>query len=540
MSGGGFDRRSFLAGGAAGASGLLAASAPVASGSHRRRPRGRPNIVWFVSEDDYPFMGAYGDPVARTPTIDRLAAEGIRYETAYCDAPVCAPSRFTLITGVHSATAGPAHHMRAIAKMPSYIRGWPEFLRRAGYFTVENGTAPNGGGFLKRDYNAEIDIAATWDESSPQAHWRNRPPGAPFFMYHTIFATHESQIFTHRPGPTRPEEVHIPAFLPDTPTTRADKAQEYDRMALMDAQLAMRLAELEADGLLEDTIVFYFADNAGDLPWSKRFANDWGLHVPLIVRIPEKWSHLAPARPGSVIEDPIEFTDLPPTVLRLAGVRAPDYMQGTPFLGRRRRREAERYTYGQRSRMDERYDLQRTIRDEHYLYIRNYMPHRPYGQHMAYMWQQKGYQEWEQRHLDGQVTPVQERFWDEKSAEELYDVWRDPDQVRNLAGEERQRGTLRRLRRALDEHLIETNDNGFIPEGSPLEGYEESRAPGAYPLRRVMRVAETAIERDPANLDALVELARRRARGDPLLGGAGHPHAQGRRPARRRRAQRTA
>ena len=112
MSGGGFDRRSFLAGGAAGAGGLLAASAPVASGSHRRRGRrGRPNIVWFVSEDDYPFIGAYGDPVARTPTIDRLAAEGIRYETAYCDAPVCAPSRFTLITGLHSAAAGPAHHM---------------------------------------------------------------------------------------------------------------------------------------------------------------------------------------------------------------------------------------------------------------------------------------------------------------------------------------------------------------------------------------------------------------------------------------------
>jgi hypothetical protein len=186
-------------------------------------------------------------------------------------------------------------------------------------------------------------------------------------------------------------------------------------------------------------------------------------------------------------------------------VRPAEYMQGTPFLGRRRQRQEERYTYGQRSRMDERYDLQRTVRDERYLYIRNYMPHRPYGQHMAFMWQQKGYQEWEQRHLDGQVTPVQERFWDEKASEELYDIWRDPDQVRNLAGEERHRGTLRRLRRALDAHLLETNDNGFIPEGSPLEGYEQSRAPGAYPLRRIMRVAETAIERDPENLEALVD-----------------------------------
>jgi arylsulfatase A-like enzyme len=241
------------------------------------------------------------------------------------------------------------------------------------------------------------------------------------------------------------------------------------------------------------------------LPWSKRFANERGLRVPLIVRVSEKWAHLAPAGPGSVIEAPVEFTDLPPTAMTLAGVPPPDYMQGTPFLGRPRQRHEERYTYGQRSRMDERYDLQRTIRDERYVYIRNYMPHRPYGQSMGYMWQQQGYQEWEQRHLDGEVTPLQERFWDEKPSEELYDVWRDPDQVRNLVGDDRHRGTLRRLRQALDEHLLETNDNGFIPEDSPLEGYEESRAPGAYPLRRAMQVAETAIERDPANLDALVD-----------------------------------
>jgi arylsulfatase A-like enzyme len=494
VSNGGFDRRAFLAGGAAGAGGLLAA--PAASASHRRREqRGRPNILWFLSDDAYPYIGAYGDPVARTPTIDRLAAEGIRYESAYCDAPVCAPSRFTLITGLHSATAGPAHNMRAIAKMPSYVRGWPEFLRQAGYYTLNN---------AKTDYNAQIDLAATWNESSPQAHWRKRPPGTPFFAQFTTLTSHESSVFNHRPGQTRPEDVRIPAFLPDTPTTRADKAQYYDRIAQMDGELAIRLAELEADGLAEDTIVFYFSDNGGVLPWSKRFANERGLRVPLIVRVPEKWSDLAPAGPGSVIEAPIEFADLPPTAMTLAGLRPPEYMQGTPFLGHRRQRQEERYTYGQRSRMDERYDLQRTVRDERYVYIRNYMPHRPYGQSMGYMWQQKGYQEWEQRHLDGDVTPLQERFWDEKPSEELYDVWRDRDQVRNLVGEERHGGTLRRLRRALDEHLIETNDNGFIPEGSPLEGYEESRVPGAYPLRRVMRVAETAIERDPDNLEALV------------------------------------
>ncbi len=204
-------------------------------------------------------------------------------------------------------------------------------------------------------------------------------------------------------------------------------------------------------------------------------------------------------------------------------------MQGTAFLGEPKQRGENAYVFGQRSRMDERYDLQRAVRDERYLYVRNYMPHRPYGQHVAFMWLQKGYQEWERRHLDASVTPLQERFWDEKPAEELYDLWRDPDQLRNLASKRRHEDLLTRLRRALDAHLVAVNDNGFIPEGSPLEGYEQSRAPGAYPLLRVMRVAQTAIERDPENLEALIESLRDdnevvrywAAQGMVMLGDAG-------------------
>jgi hypothetical protein len=145
------------------------------------------------------------------------------------------------------------------------------------------------------------------------------------------------------------------------------------------------------------------------------------------VRIPEKWAHLAPAPPGSAIATPINFVDFPPTVLSLARVAAPRYMQGRAFLGRSRRKHA--YAFGQRSRMDERYDLQRTVRDERYVYIRNYMPHRAYGQHVAFMWGQKGYREWEQGHVDHQLTPLQERFWQEKPSEELYDVRTDPDEL---------------------------------------------------------------------------------------------------------------
>jgi arylsulfatase A-like enzyme len=474
---------------------ILASGAPQASAASTSRAR--PNVLWFISDDASPYLGAYGDPVARTPTIDRLAAEGIRYDVVYSDAPVCAPSRFALITGLYSAAAGPAHHMRATAKIPSSVRGWPELLRRAGWYTLNN---------TKTDYNADIDLAATWDDTSATAHWRQRPPGTPFFAQFTTLTTHESSVFSQRPGPTTPQAVEIPAFCPDTPITRTDKAQYYDRIAQMDAELAARLAELEADGLADDTIVVYFSDNGGVLPWSKRFANDRGLRVPLIVRIPEKWSHLAPAPPGSVITTPINFVDLPPTVLSLAGVRAPRYMQGRPFLGRARRKGS--YAYGQRSRMDERYDLQRAVRDDRWLYVRNYMPHRPYGQHVAFMWLQQGYREWERRHLDGQLPAAQGAFWEEKPSEELFDVRSDPDELRNLAGDPAHGKILRRLRRALDHHMLAIRDNGFIPEGSPLEGYDESRALGAYPLRRVMDLAQTAIERDPANLEALIERLR--------------------------------
>ncbi len=505
--------------------GLAVGGVAVAASGPRdaaRASRARPNIVWFISDDLSPYLGAYGDPVARTPTIDRLAAQGIRFDTAYSDAPVCAPSRFALITGLYSATAGPAHHMRATAKIPSFVRAWPELLRRAGYYTVNN---------VKTDYNAAVDLAATWDDASPHAHWRNRPAGAPFFAQFTTLTTHEASVFSQTPGQTKPEDVEIPAFCPDTPVTRTDKAQYYDRIAQMDGELAQRLAELEADGLAEDTIVFYFSDNGGVLPDSKRFANERGLRVPLVVRIPAKWSRLAPASPGSAIDTPVNFVDLPPTVLALAGVRAPRYMQGSSLL--RRSPKKRSYAYGQRSRMDERYDLQRAVRDERYLYVRNYMPHRPYGQHVAFMWRQKGYQEWERRHLDGTLTPAQEAFWKEKPSEELYDLRTDPDQLYNLFADRGHTKILRRLRRALDAHMLAINDNGFIPEGSPLEGYEQSRARKAYPLRRVMRVAQTAIARDAANLETLIDATRDRnevmrywaVQGIVMLNAAGEPAA---------------
>ncbi|MFE7476875.1 sulfatase [Streptomyces sp. NPDC057575] len=469
------------------AAGALAAAAPAASAAPAPTPsadrstapapaaraprRERPHILWLVAEDHYPFVGAYGDTLARTPTLDRLAREGIRYENSYSAAPVCAPSRFALLTGMHPATAGPAQHMRARGTLPDFVNGFPQYLREAGYYTTNND---------KTDYNAPVDMAATWDESSKTAHWRNRPANTPFFAVFNDMTTHESALFTAIDGPTRPQDVTLPAYLADTPEIRADFAHYYDAMATMDGHLADQLRELESAGLAEDTIVFCYSDNGGVLPRSKRYCYDEGLRTSLIVRFPAKWQHLAPRPPGSVERGAVTSVDYAPTVLALAGVDIPHHIQGKAFLGAHRP-EPARYAFGGRDRMDERYDMVRTVRDDRYRYLRNYTPHRPWGQHQAFAWNARGYQSWEQAHIDGTLNAVQDRFWGTKPAEELYDLRTDPDQVRNLANDPAHAARLRRLGHALDEHLMDINDNGFIPEGSPLEGWENSRKPGAYP-----------------------------------------------------------
>ncbi|PAK28015.1 hypothetical protein CJD44_00780 [Streptomyces sp. alain-838] len=503
MAANGISRRSLLA--AAPLGGALAAL-PQAAPAVAAAAGGRsPNFLWFFSEDNHPHVGAHGEPVVSTPHMDRLAAEGVRFDIAYSAAPVCAPSRFAFVTGLYPETAGPAHHMRCgpgqsdstgTAVLPASFRAFPEYLRRAGYYTTNN---------FKTDYNMVLDMAATWDDSSRTAHWRNRPTSrTPFFATFTTVVNHESSLFEVTDGPTDPATVHVPAYLPDTPEMRRQIAHSHNRQILADQELGRVLAELEADGLADDTIVIFSGDNGGALPNTKRYVNDHGLHIPLIIKVPPRWRHLVSEEPGTVLDTPVNGVDLAPTILALADLRVPGHMQGDQLLGRRPRGRRE-YSFGGRGRMDERYDIQRAVRDRRFLYVRNYMPHRPLGQFVAYGWQQPGYQMWEQAHLEGNLNAVQDRFWEKKVYEELYDLSDDPDQTRNLAEDRRHTSTLNRLRAELDRHMLEINDNGLIPELHPAEGYEASRAPGAYPLRRVMEIAEIAARRDPAHLDRLID-----------------------------------
>ena len=460
----------------------------------------RPNILWLVAEDtSASSLPCYGNTLASTPTLDALAARSIVFERCLTN-PVCAPSRFTLITGMHAASCGPAHHMRAQGKIPADLTGFPALLRSAGYYTTNN---------AKTDYNSPIDVKQIWNASGKAAHYRNRPePNQPFFAVFNHEVTHESCLFPKNdpdlPVPsTDPATVRIPPYQPDTPEMRADWARQTDRIAWLDRQIQNKLDELETAGLADNTVVFFFGDNGGVTPRSKRFLQDSGTRVPLLVHFPPKWRHLAPAEPGTRLTDPVGFVDFSATLLSIADIPAPPRMQGRPFAGPAAR--TNDHVFCTRDRMDERYDMSRSVIDRRWLYIRHFRPDLPFVQPIDYLFRGRGYQSWARAARDGALTPATARFWGRKPAEELYDIEADPDNTTNLAADPAHRDEIVRLRAALRQHVIEIRDNGLLPEGSPLEGYDESRDPVAFPVERVFDLAVLASDGDARSLPAFVD-----------------------------------
>lgn len=459
----------------------------------------RPHILWIVSEDNSPFIGAYGDSFATTPTIDRLASEGVLYWNAFSNAPVCAPSRSALIMGVYPNSLG-TEHMRSNNPVPSFMHFFPKYLKDMGYYTSNN---------AKKDYNT-IDQPDVWDESSISATYKNRKAGQPFFAVINIGISHESAI--HTPiGHLRhdPDKVPIPPYHPPTPEIKRDWAFYYDRVEEMDKRVGDILAELERDGLSDSTIVFYYSDHGGVLGRSKRFVYESGLHVPLIIRFPEAYRHLAPSGAGTTTDRIVSFVDFAPTVLSLAGAAIPEYMQGKAFLGPQET-QPRKYAFAFRGRMGERTDMSRSVRDDNFRYIRNYMPHRIYGQYLEYQWKARSMASWEKAFHDGKLNEVQAKFWLPKPVEELYDVKADPHNVMNLAEDPRYQAVLEEMRKENERWMKEVGDVGFIPEpiliekASSMSLYEYARS-GNFDFEKVLRVAEKASARDEEEIEVLME-----------------------------------
>lgn len=448
----------------------------------------QPNILCIVSEDCPPKIGAYGDPVARTPHLDRLAAQGIVYKTANSTSPVCAPSRFAILTGRHAESCPRAQHMQAVAHLPDGFLTYPAEMRKAGYYCTNN---------AKTHYNCDVDPDEIWDESSRAAHWRNRPEGMPFLAVFNCMTTHESCTFREQEGAVRPEDVTLPSYLPDTPGMRQSMARHYNAMAKMDAELGQHLADLEADGLAEDTVVFYFSDHGSALPRSKRYLYDEGLGVPLVIRVPPKWWHLSQHGPGARIDAPASLVDLFPSFLAIAGIEIPQQLHGRTLLGPEV--EPRQYVFSGRDRMGERYDLSRSVRSARYRYVRNYTPYRPLGQYVAFEWLGAHYQDFETARLTGALNDKQEQFWRQKPGEEFYDLEADPDATINLIGSRAHQVLADEHRAALDEHMRAIRDTGFIPEHSAAETWAASQDEAIYPLSKIMDIAARGAARDPVN-----------------------------------------
>ncbi len=429
----------------------------------------KPNILWISFEDTNPFYGCYGDPVARTPHLDRLAKEGCLWTHCFSTAGVCAPARSAIITGMYPISVG-THHMRTThthpatpelptpysAVLPHYVKCFTEYLRADGYFCTNN---------EKTDYQFDPPLTA-WDQLGPHAHWRNRPhPDQPFFAVFNPTRTHESGMWPEKclNLAFNPDDITPPPAFPDTPKVREAMARMYTHIEESDKELGHLLHQLEEDGLADNTYVFHWSDH-GPLPRGKRWPYDSGIHVPLIARGP----YMAP---GQTSDRLVSTIDLGPTMLSLAGLSVPHHMQGQAFLGDQAKPPRE-YVYASRDRYDEAYDMVRAVRDRRVKYIRNCRPELPYMVWNNYLERHPIMQEMRRLHLAGELNEAQSLlFQTRRPVEELYDTETDPHEIRNLATDPRYCSQLARLRDALDAWLRDVGDMGRIPESEMVRSW---------------------------------------------------------------------
>ena len=472
-------------------------------------PESRPNILWLTSEDNgISWVSCYGATNCKTPNIDRLAAEGFRYTHCFDNAAVCAPTRSTWITGMYAISNG-TQPMRSRNEIPhEKIKYYPDLLKQAGYHTSN---------WTKTDYNiGGRPDKDCWDliDRKFRFGWRKRKDGQPFFAVVNSTTSHESRAHGNADNTRNdPAKMKLHSYHPDLPEIRKSYAKYADAVENMDNDIKETLDALKADGLYEDTIIIYNSDHGGVMPRSKRFLYSSGTHCPLIVRIPEKYKHLWPAdKTGTTVDRIVSFVDMPKTWLSLAKAEIPDTFQGTVFFGEGIEPEPE-YHLSFRERADERCDCVRMIRDKRYAYYKNYMPYAPAGQYLEYLWKILAAPAWEKHHKEGKTNEITGRFFKPRVSEEFYDTVNDFDNVHNLIDSPMHKKRIGRMKRAMRKMQLKLYDSGLLPESmreiraqqNNMTIYEMVRSPKLYPLESYLDAADTALERDPANLAKLTK-----------------------------------
>lgn len=445
---------------------LVAALLPLLI--HSCQPTGTlppPNIVWITSEDNsVHYMDLYTEGGAPTPNIEALADHGLLFSNAFSNGPVCSVARSTLISGCYAPRIGANFHRREKrVPMPDGLEMFPAYLRKAGYYTTNNS---------KEDYNI-IKGDSVWNESSKTAHWRNRKDGQPFFHVFNIATTHESRLhFTAEMMNSYTPVTDTASFQlfpihPHTALFTYTNAYYRDKIMEMDREVGEVVAELEEAGLMENTIIFYYGDHGGVLPGSKGYLYETGLHVPLVVYIPDKYKHLAGQGKENSVEGFVSFVDFGPTVLHLAGIEVPDAMDGKPFLGTGITTEEMNLrdeTFGYADRMDEKYDMVRSYRKGRYKYIRSYHPYQFDGLMTNYRHIMLASQEWLTLFREGKLNTLQARFFKPRPAEMLFDLANDPLETRNLSDDHAYSEILSDMRNGLESWVKGMPDLSFYPE----------------------------------------------------------------------------
>ncbi|BCW48189.1 sulfatase [Arthrobacter sp. StoSoilB13] len=464
----------------------------------------KPNIVWISTHDINPDLGSYrgiwpGAEYALTPNLDRLAAEGARFDRAFASAPVCSPARSAIMTGCFPNAIG-TMHMRTKAVPPAEVRLLPQYFREAGYYCTNN---------YFTDFQVDVP-PVVFDDCSPTAHWRNRPDkDAPFFAAFHGMTTHESQIYLDEESFQRatthvaPQDRHdmaaapLPPYYPDTEIFRKAWARYADLITEMDHWVGDILSQLEEDGLADNTIVVFWSDHGRGMPRAKRWATEAGLRVPLLLRWP------GVIDPGTVRTDLVHTMDLAPTMLAVSGLGIPAHMHGRPLLERDGTfiSHPNAYIYGGRDRMDESEDTTRTVRDERYRYVRNFhpdrspMPHIDYPDHTATWAELRRLRGEEARQLacgelPSLLSELQRRLVAaSKPEEELYDLEQDPHETCNLVQDPESAEALATLRRVLQTWQDRIQDMGMLPERQLMETW---RPNGQAPVTATPTVSLTA------------------------------------------------
>jgi arylsulfatase A-like enzyme len=447
----------------------IGAASLIAANAYGQQTHKQPNILWISTEDLSPHFGCYGDKVARTPNIDRLASQGIRFTNVFTTAAISAPCRAGIITGMYQTSIG-CMHMRTTsyrrgvdnpieftAVPPHYVKAFTEYMRVAGYYCTNNS---------KTDYQFAKDPvpASIWDECSRNATYMNRSDKSqPFFAVFNYLGTHESQDWDLSKVKTDPESVQVPPYYPDNEIIRKNIAKMYDNIASLDSVVGVILKELEKAGELDNTIIFLWGDHGDGLPRAKRWLYDSGLNIPLIIKFPDKY------KAGTVDDRLISSIDLGPTVLSLAGVTVPVHMQGIPFLGKQTGSQRDA-VFAARDRVDESYDMIRSVRTRNYLYIRNYYPNEPFPIWVPYLSNMPIYKEMLRLDAEDKLTGPQKSWMAySRPPEELYDVKADPFQIHNLINNPKLKPVLEDLRKRHKEWTIETSDMGHLNEPEMIE-----------------------------------------------------------------------